>query len=100
MFGIPVVALRDTVVFPGMVIPLRIGRTASVRAVETAYADRGQVLLVAERDGDDLFEVGTVGTIAQLVRFPDGTYQALIQGISRARVTETKREGEMLRAEF
>src|SRR6478672_3410412 len=99
MFAVPVVALRDTVVFPGMVIPLRIGRTASVRAVESAFTDKSDILLVAEREGDNLFEVGTVGSIAQLLRLQDATYQALIQGVSRARVTNIRRDGEMLRAD-
>ncbi|HZQ99232.1 MAG TPA: endopeptidase La [Chloroflexota bacterium] len=102
---LPVVALHDTVVFPGMVLPLRIGRPASVKAVETAYPHGGKVLLVAERertenvDPDKLHRVGSVGQIAQLIRLPDGTYQALVQGVSRARVLDYWRDGELLRAE-
>src|SRR5438045_422281 len=99
---IPVVALHDTVVFPGMVLPLRIGRLASVKAIETAYPNGGKVLLVAERertenvDPDALFNVGTVAQIAQLIRLPDGTYQAVIQGLERANVAELRRDGDML----
>jgi ATP-dependent Lon protease len=102
---LPVVALHDTVVFPGMVLPLRIGRPASVKAVETAYPHGGKVLLVAERertenvDPDKLFRVGSMGQIAQLIRLPDGTYQALVQGVSRVRVLAYGRDGELLRAE-
>src|SRR5215210_3105009 len=91
---LPVVALHDTVIFPGMVLPLRIGRALSVRAVETAQAQGGKVLLVAERepaqsvDPEKLFRVGTVAQIGQLLRLQDGTYQALMQGLVRARVDE------------
>src|SRR5262245_53257183 len=91
---LPVVALHDTVIFPGMVLPLRIGRAPSVRAVETAQVQGGKVLLVAERepsqniDPETLFRVGTVAQIGQLLRLPDGTYQALMQGLVRARVEE------------
>src|SRR4029079_17824932 len=95
MFDVPVVALRDTVVFPGMVLPLRIGRTPSVRAIEAAFPDKKEIFLVAERDEETLYDVGTVAQIAQLVRLPDGTYQALIQGLDRARATAYMREGEM-----
>jgi len=106
MFDIPVVALHDTVVFPGMVLPLRIGRLPSVKAVEAAYPNGGKIFLVAEQartehvDPETLYRVGSVGQIAQLVRLPDGTYQALIQGVNRARATEYKRDGEMLRADL
>src|SRR5687767_2376565 len=98
---LPVVALRDTVFFPGMVLPLRIGRPLSVRAVEEAHAQRGKVLLVAERDGgngEDVQAFGTIGQVAQLVRLPDGTYQALIQGLTRARVYDAAVEDGALRA--
>src|SRR5918912_774567 len=91
---LPVVALHDAVIFPGMVLPLRIGRALSVRAVETAQAQGGKVLLVAERepvqdiDPEKLFRVGTVAQIGQLLRLQDGTYQALMQGLVRARIDE------------
>ena len=94
---LPIVALRDTVFFPGMVLPLRIGRPLSVRAVEEAHAQRGKVLLVAEREGGDGEQVqafGTIGQVAQLVRLPDGTYQALVQGLSRVR----KRSARLFRS--
>src|ERR1051325_8666947 len=101
---LPVVALHDTVIFPGMVLPLRIGRSFSVRAVETAQAQGGKVLLVAEReavqdvDPEKLFRVGTVAQLGQLLRLPDGTYQALLQGLVRARVEEWVLGEEMLSA--
>src|SRR2546425_7325368 len=91
---LPVVALHDTVIFPGMVLPLRIGRSLSVSAIEAAQAQGGKVLLVAERepvqdvDPEKLFRVGTVAQIAQLLRLQDGTYQALMQGLVRASVEE------------
>jgi ATP-dependent Lon protease len=112
---LPIVALRDTVFFPGMVLPLRIGRPLSVRAVEEAHAQRGKVLLVAEREasggrsgspdgssahgeGEQLQAFGTIGQVAQLVRLPDGTYQALVQGLARARVYDVALEDGALRA--
>src|SRR5205814_1686406 len=94
---LPVVALHDSVVFPGMVLPLRIGRPRPAAAIETAQAEGGKVLLVAERepqvgprevDPEKLFRIGTVAQIAQLLRLPDGTYQALMQGLIRGRIEE------------
>src|SRR5579884_2128948 len=101
MLSLPVVALHDTVIFPGMVLPLRIGRPASIKAVETAYPNGGKVLLVAERERtenvepDSLYRVGSLGQIAQLVRLPDGTYQALVQGISRVKILDFQRDGDL-----
>src|SRR5437867_7434417 len=94
---LPVVALHDTVVFAGMVVPLRIGRAYSVRAVERAQAAGGKLLLIAERETDaekrgrevdpeQLYRVGTIGQIVQLLRLPDGTYQTVVQGLARATV--------------
>src|SRR5262245_10849262 len=96
---LPVVAVHDTVVFPGMVVPLRIGRPLSVRALERAQAAGGRLLLVAEREGptdfrsreidpERLYRVGTLGQIVQILRLPDGTYQAVVQGLSRVVVAE------------
>ncbi|HEY3110613.1 MAG TPA: LON peptidase substrate-binding domain-containing protein, partial [Chloroflexota bacterium] len=96
---LPVVAVHDTVVFPGMVVPLRIGRPNSVRAVERAQAAGGRLLLIAEREGEgeprrreidpeQLYRVGTLGQIAQVLRLPDGTYQTVVQGLSRVTVEE------------
>jgi ATP-dependent Lon protease len=101
---LPVVAVHDTVVFPGTVVPLRIGRPYSLRAVERAQAAGGRLLLLAERGGDgqrgreiepeQLHRVGTVGQVVQVLRLPDGTYQTVVQGLARAQVDDlTLRDG-------
>jgi ATP-dependent Lon protease len=87
--------LRDIVVFPHMVVPLFVGREKSVRALEEAM-QRGRTLLLAaqrdaksdEPDQEDIFELGTLGSIVQLVKLPDGTVKVLVEGKRRARVTE------------
>jgi ATP-dependent Lon protease len=91
---IPVVPLRDMVVYPHGVHPLFVGTERSIRALEAAMASDKQVLLIAKRDPDldeparaDLFDVGTVCTILQLLKLPDGTVKVLIEGGSRARVS-------------
>ncbi len=90
---LPVLPLRDVVVYPSMVIPLFVGRARSMQALETAMAADRQVLLVAQRSPevddpkpDDLYTVGTVATLLQLLRLPDGTIKVLVEGVARARV--------------
>ncbi|TAK25934.1 MAG: endopeptidase La [Chloroflexota bacterium] len=91
---LPVVPLHDTVILPGMVLPLRIGRRGSVRAIQRAQESGGKVLLIAEKEtGEDvaperLHRVGTLGQIVQLIRLPDGTFQAVVQGNSRVTIDE------------
>ncbi|WP_456267202.1 endopeptidase La [Kushneria sp. AK178] len=89
--NIPLLPLRDVVVYPQMVIPLFVGREKSIRALEAAMESDKQVLLVAQRDAgqdnpgiEDLFEIGTIASIMQLLRLPDGTVKVLIEGGSRA----------------
>ncbi len=90
---LPVLPLRDVVVYPSMVIPLFVGRARSMQALETAMAADRQVLLVAQRSPEvddpkpeDLYGVGTVATLLQLLRLPDGTIKVLVEGVARARV--------------
>ncbi len=90
---LPVLPLRDVVVYPSMVIPLFVGRARSMQALETAMAGDRQVLLLAQRSPEvddptpeDLFDVGTVATLLQLLRLPDGTIKVLVEGVARARV--------------
>ncbi len=90
---VPVLPLRDMVVYPHGVHPLFVGTESSIAALETAMANDKQVLLVAKRDPDgdqpqqqDLFEVGTIATLLQLLRLPDGTVKVLVEGGSRARI--------------
>src|SRR5215208_6907567 len=91
---VPVLPLRDVVVFPYVVIPLLVGRAASLTALEAAAADDNVVLLVAQRSGEiqepsaaDLYRVGVVARIHQLARLPNGTTKVLVEGVARARVT-------------
>ena len=90
-----VLPLRDTVVFPSIVVPLFVGREKSVRALEEVVTNEGKILLVTQKNGGvdepemtDLYDVGTIGSILQLLRLPDGTVKALVEGIQRARITE------------
>ena len=89
----PVLPLRDIVVFPHMVVPLFVGRAKSIRALEQAVAGGRELLLVAQRHAnlddpgpEDLFDIGTIGSIIQLLRLPDGTVKVLVEGKVRARV--------------
>ena len=95
----PVLPLRDIVVFPHMIVPLFVGREKSVHALEDVMKDDKQLLLVAQKDAtqddpepDDIHGVGTIGTVLQLLKLPDGTVKVLVEGGSRARIvrfTET-----------
>lgn len=89
--SLPLLPLRDVVVYPQMVIPLFVGRDKSIQALEAAMAADKRVLLVAQReaskddpDNEDLFAIGTVAEIMQLLKLPDGTVKVLIEGESRA----------------
>ena len=95
-----VLPLRDTVVFPSVVVPLFVGREKSVRALEEVVRKDGRVLLVTQKNGgvdnpqvSDLYEIGTVGTILQLLRLPDGTVKVLVEGVQRARVVKYADDG-------
>src|SRR5215213_5016143 len=102
---VPVLPLRDVVVFPYVVIPLLVGRAASLTALEAAAADDNVVLLVAQRSGEvqepsaaDLHRVGVVARIHQLARLPNGTTKVLVEGVARARVTRYAPAQAYLRA--
>ncbi len=90
----PVLPLRDIVVFPHMIVPLFVGRDKSVRALEDVMKDDKQILLVAQKNAaqddptaDDIYEVGTVSTVLQLLKLPDGTVKVLVEGVRRAKIT-------------
>lgn len=90
---LPVLPLRDVVVFPHMVIPLFVGREKSIKALERAIDDNKQILLIAQHDaGDDdpsteqIYDVGTVASILQMLKLPDGTVKVLVEGMDRAKV--------------
>ncbi|WP_189988643.1 endopeptidase La [Thalassobaculum fulvum] len=89
----PVLPLRDIVVFPHMIVPLFVGRDKSVRALEDVMKDDKQILLVTQKNAgdddpaaEDIFEVGTIGTVLQLLKLPDGTVKVLVEGGRRARI--------------
>lgn len=90
---IPVLPLRDVVVYPHMVIPLFVGREKSIKALDTTMQDNKQILLVAQKSAevddpqpDDLNEVGTLASILQLLKLPDGTVKVLVEGGRRAQL--------------
>ena len=102
---LPVLPLRDVVVFPYVVMPLLVGRTASLAAIEAANEEDRLVLLVAQRDAEtqepaaaDLYRVGVVARVRQLSRLGQGTVRVLIEGVVRARVTRYVPGTDCLRA--
>ncbi len=94
MQHVPILPLRDVVVYPHMVIPLFVGREKSITALDTAMESGKKILLVAQKQADidsptadDIYRVGTLATILQLLKLPDGTVKVLVEGANRARVT-------------
>ena len=102
----PVLPLRDVVVYPHMAIPLFVGREKSIKALSAAMQDDKRILLVAQRTAEtddpgagDIYEVGTLASILQLLKLPDGTVKVLVEGVERARVLRLDEEGTFLTAE-
>lgn len=102
---LPLLPLRDVVVYPQIVQPLFVGRPKSIKALEVAMNSGKQVLLVAQKnptDDDpstrDIFEIGTVASILQLIRLPDGTVKVLVEGVSRARIKVVELEADYFQA--
>ncbi|RXZ42806.1 endopeptidase La [Crenobacter cavernae] len=96
---LPLLPLRDVVVFPHMVIPLFVGRAKSIKALETAMDEGKQILLVAQRsaakdepEAEDLYKVGTIASVLQMLKLPDGTVKVLVEGRQRAVVHEVRDE--------
>ena len=103
----PVLPLRDVVVYPHMVIPLFVGREKSIQALERAMGDDKKIFLVAQKDAgqddpspDDIYRIGTVSTILQLLKLPDGTVKVLVEGGQRARVEAFVEGDEFFGAEL
>ncbi|MFC7332119.1 endopeptidase La [Rhodocista pekingensis] len=101
----PVLPLRDIVVFPHMIVPLFVGREKSVRALEDVMKDDKQILLVTQKNASqddptpaDIFSVGTVGTVLQLLKLPDGTVKVLVEGGRRASVVKFEENEEFFQA--
>ena len=102
--SIPLLPLRDIVVFPHMVVPLFVGRAKSIQALEDAVEGGRELMLAAQRQAgqedpteEDIYQVGTLGKIIQLLRLPDGTVKVLVEGKSRARIDEYVSDDPYLR---
>ena len=103
---LPVLPLRDIVVFPHMVVPLFVGRDKSVKALEEVMGKDKKIMLITQKSAstddpkkDDLFELGTIANVLQLLKLPDGTVKVLVEGISRASVNQYTDNVEFLIAE-
>jgi ATP-dependent Lon protease len=103
---LPVLPLRDVVVYPHMVIPLFVGRDKSIKALERAMDETKQILLVAQKSAaddnpspEDIHTIGTISNILQLLRLPDGTIKVLVEGVQRARIVKFEDLGHMYAAE-
>src|SRR6202158_1657463 len=104
---LPLLPLRDVVVFPHMVIPLFVGRPKSIKALEAAMEEGKNVVLVAQKSAakdepnpEDLYDVGTVSTILQMLKLPDGTVKVLVEGVQRARIERRLTEKANFEAEI
>ncbi len=104
---LPLLPLRDVVVFPHMVIPLFVGRPKSIKALEAAMEEGKNVVLVAQKSAakdepapEDLYEVGTVSTILQMLKLPDGTVKVLVEGVQRARIQQVLTDKANFEAEI
>lgn len=102
---LPLLPLRDIVIYPFMIVPLFVSREKSIRAVDEALGEHRMILLTCQKDldkeepqQDDLYKVGTVAVIMRMLKLPDGRIRILVQGVSRARVEAVNTEGECLHA--
>ena len=100
---LPVLPLRDIVVFPHMIVPLFVGREKSVKALEEVMKENKQILLLTQTDAaiedpshSDMYQMGTIGNILQLLKLPDGTVKVLVEGLSRARVDNLVDVGDFM----
>ncbi len=104
---IPVLPLRDVVVYPHMVIPLFVGRDKSINALEAAMEEDKEILLVAQRSAseddpgeEDIYRIGTLSTILQLLKLPDGTVKVLVEGVERAKIVNFIEQEEFFSAQI
>ena len=105
MSVLPLLPLRDVVVYPHMVVPLFVGREKSILALESAMAADKQIVLVAQKDPseddpgvDDVYQVGTLATILQMLKLPDGTLKVLVEGLGRVSVLNSFQENDFIKA--
>ena len=103
---LPLVPLRDVVIFPGVVTSLFVGRDKSIKSLQTAMESDKSVMLVAQKNSSqenpkvkDLYEVGSVSTILQLIKLPDGTYKVLVEGIKRAKISSVAENNGYIESE-
>jgi ATP-dependent Lon protease len=103
IFALPVLSLRDVIVYPHMVIPLFVGRKASIVALERAMENDKRIVLVAQKDPsvdnpkeNDIYKVGTVATVLQMLKLPDGTLKVLVEGQNRCNLLEVKDDGNFI----
>jgi len=106
-YTMPVLPLRDVVVYPHMVIPLFVGREKSIRCLDAAMEQDKQIFLVAQKDASvdepkskDIYEIGSVATILQMLKLPDGTVKVLVEGIQRAKIQTWREEEEFFTADI
>src|SRR5881396_649986 len=102
---LPLLPLRDIVIYPFMIVPLFVSREKSIRAVDEALGQHRMILLTCQKDldkeeprQDDLYNVGTVAVIMRMLKLPDGRIRILVQGVSRAKVESVTATGECLHA--
>src|SRR2546427_3304675 len=102
---LPVLPLRDIVIYPFMIVPLFVSREKSIRAVDEALGEHRMILLTCQKDldkeephQDDLYKVGTVAVIMRMLKLPDGRIRILVQGVSRAQIESIDSSGDFLRA--
>src|SRR6202140_1162761 len=103
---VPLFPLRELIVFPHEVYPIFVGRQKSIKALEAAEAAKKPILLAAQKDArvsepgpDDIYAVGTLGIVVQLLRLPDGTVKALLEGKKRARILRYANQDEFFQVE-
>lgn len=103
---IPVLPLRDVVIYPHMVIPLFVGRQKSIKCIETSMNNDKKIMLIAQKEASkdeptpkDLFDIGTISAILQMLKLPDGTVKVLIEGLQRAHIKNLTNNGEHFIAE-
>ncbi|MFQ5355700.1 MAG: endopeptidase La [Mariprofundaceae bacterium] len=104
---LPILPLRDIVVFPHMIVPLFVGREKSVKALDEVMQSGRQIVLLTQRDSacddptqDDLYSIGTIGNVLQLLKLPDGTIKVLVEGCARLQTTEIQQLNDCLWADY
>ncbi len=102
----PVLPLRDIVVYPKMIVPLFVGREKSIKALQSVADDDGNIILLTQKDAtiddpqsDDVYHIGTLGAIVQMLRLPDGTVKVLIEGMERVKIAKFCKNKEFMLAE-